>query len=574
MLQLLILLTILTSQGINMCLHNPTFTNVHFEELHLKSISSKLLIIPILFSLVMLAMNFNNRLTANEVMQSFNSVYEDRVIPLSSLKKISDLYAVNIIDAANKKHVGLMSYKDFKSGVQSSLNEAKDIFDSYLNTKLTKEEERLALVLKGKIHELHSQLPIIIDDYESEKIDDFVLIKKMYFLIDDLGEVLSQLIALQLDEVNVELQQSKIALDNSNTLGWLFLVLSAFLLSFLSVFLVRRELKNLPILLQWLKELSEGHLYQLQTKVANNELDLIAESLFKLSKKLSLVTFESQNKMKSLSTKQEEIAASIDKNKVNSLDEMSSVEQVATAATELSSTASDVALNAARAEEAVSEATEIILSSQDILMKSNHTTKEVNESIHDAQQIVNTLREHSEKISSVVDVINSISEQTNLLALNAAIEAARAGEQGRGFAVVADEVRALAGKTQKSTVDIQAIVSLLQEQSKQADESMTKNVELTAITQVTTAELTESFKHVSDKVLAISDVNSIVATAAEEQSAVTLDISNQLEDISNLVQSNLNGIEDTNRANQAISELTEQLNDELSFFKVGEKTTP
>ncbi|WED27194.1 methyl-accepting chemotaxis protein [Vibrio sp. DW001] len=538
----------------------------------MKSISSKLLIIPVLFSLVMLAMNFNNRLTANEVMQSFNSVYEDRVIPLSSLKKISDLYAVNIIDAANKKHVGLMSYQEFKSGVQSSLDEAKGIFDSYMETKLTKEEERLALILDGKIHELHYQLPIIIDEYESKEIDDFVLIKKMYFLIDDLGEVLSQLIALQLNEVNVELQQSKLALDNSNTLGWLFLVLSAFLLSFLSVFLVRRELKNLPILLQWLKELSEGHLYQLQIKVANNELDLIAESLFKLSEKLSLVTFESQNKMKSLSTKQEEIASSIDKNRVNSLEEMSSVEQVATAATELSSTASDVALNAARAEEAVSDATEIILSSQDVLMKSNHTTKEVNESVHDAQKIVNTLREHSEKISSVVDVINSISEQTNLLALNAAIEAARAGEQGRGFAVVADEVRALAGKTQKSTVDIQAIVSLLQDQSKQADESMTKNVELTAITQITTAELTESFKHVSDRVLAISEVNSIVATAAEEQSAVTLDISNQLEDISNLVQSNLNGIEDTNRANQAINELTEELNDELSFFKVGEKT--
>jgi methyl-accepting chemotaxis protein len=387
-------------------------------------------------------------------------------------------------------------------------------------------------------------------------------------LIDDLGEVLSKLISLQLEEANVELNRSEAALDKANTLGGVFLLISALFLSFLSAYLVRRELRNLPTILKWLEELSKGQLYQPQTKVSNNELDFIANSLSELSNKLSMVTLESQHKMQSLSSKQKEIDSSIDKNKTNSLEEMSSVEQVATAATELSSTASDVAINAARAEEAVLEATKIISSSQEVLMKSNDTTKQVNASIRDAQQLVNTLREHSETISSVVDVINSISEQTNLLALNAAIEAARAGEQGRGFAVVADEVRALAAKTQQSTVDIQAIVTLLQEQSKQADDSMTRNVELTGKTQLATAELTESFKYVSEKVSAISDVNSIVSTAAEEQSAVTVDISKQLEEINQLVQSNLSGIEDTNQANHAINELTEQLSAELAFFKV------
>ncbi|MBL4829818.1 MAG: methyl-accepting chemotaxis protein, partial [Aliivibrio sp.] len=259
------------------------------------------------------------------------------------------MYAVNIIDAANKMHVGMISYQDFKNGVQSSLSEAKSIFDSYMETKLTKKEETLALDLERKIHALHSQLPIIIKEYESKNIDDFTLIKKMYLLIDDLGEDLSLLIALQLDEAKIELQHSEIALDKSNTLGWFFLIFSALALSFLSAFLVRRELKNLPLLLQWLKELSKGHLYQLQTKVANNELDFIADSLSELSEKLSLVALESQNKMQSLSVKQEEIASSIGRNKVNSLEEMSSVEQVATAATELSSTANDVAINAARA---------------------------------------------------------------------------------------------------------------------------------------------------------------------------------------------------------------------------------
>lgn len=186
----------------------------------------------------------------------------------------------------------------------------------------------------------------------------------------------------------------------------------------------------------------------------------------------------------------------------------------------------------------------------------------------ETQTVVNLLREYSERINSVVLVINNISEQINLLALNAAIEAARAGDHGRGFAVVADEVRALAGKTQQSIIDIQEVIDNLQRQSLQADESMARNVELMSLTKSTTEELADAFYAISEKVVNISDVNCIVATASEEQSAVTSDISLQLENMSALVQQNLVGVEKSVEANQSVVELTRALNKELSFFQV------
>ncbi|MGB7997899.1 MAG: methyl-accepting chemotaxis protein, partial [Photobacterium halotolerans] len=252
----------------------------------------------------------------------------------------------------------------------------------------------------------------------------------------------------------------------------------------------------------------------------------------------------------------------------NAQRELSEIEQVAAAATELSSTASDVARNAHSAETAAIEAITIINASSSTLQRSDSIAESVSDSMKESARIINELREHSEKISSVVDVINSISEQTNLLALNAAIEAARAGEQGRGFAVVADEVRALAAKTQKSTIDIQTIISQLQEQSKLADEHMKLNTDMVSESQIITQALSDAFKTISEQVGQISDVNALVATASEEQSSVTNDISHRLEEISQIVQKNSENASQTTLANNDISALTQRLRKEMAFFKV------
>ncbi|WP_159440339.1 methyl-accepting chemotaxis protein [Vibrio quintilis] len=331
---------------------------------------------------------------------------------------------------------------------------------------------------------------------------------------------------------------------------------------------LRRELRHMPQTVSVIHGMSQGDFSAKDIPSSSNELDIISAAVDTLQAEVSKIVQVSEQSMDELAQNQRNITDIVHRNQQNCERELTAVEQVATAATELSSTAADVAMNATNAEEATSGAMSVVSASSDTLKRSEDITRQVRASMVESAGTVNELRVHSEKISEVIEVINSISEQTNLLALNAAIEAARAGDYGRGFAVVADEVRALAGKTQQSTVDIQKIILQLQEQSKKADESMHQNSTLMEEAGEISDELSEAFKSISEKISIVSEINALVATASEEQSSVTQDISKQIEDISHIVHSNQQDITKTTQFNDDISALTKQLGDELSFFKM------
>ncbi|MGL5360859.1 MAG: methyl-accepting chemotaxis protein [Shewanella sp.] len=228
-------------------------------------------------------------------------------------------------------------------------------------------------------------------------------------------------------------------------------------------------------------------------------------------------------------------------------------DQVVTAMTEMSSTASEVAQNTTQVAEATHAATGDVANAQRCVDASLEEIASLMEQINHAAGNIQSLSAQSQKINSVLSVIGGIAEQTNLLALNAAIEAARAGEQGRGFAVVADEVRNLASRTQASTLEINEMLSELHKLVSQAVKTMEESQQSCVRSVASSRAISESLGSVTSAVTAINDMSTQIATAATEQSSVTEEINRNVYAIQDIVNELLQSSDAAARVSQTVS---------------------
>ncbi|MBI1910696.1 MAG: HAMP domain-containing protein [Deltaproteobacteria bacterium] len=281
---------------------------------------------------------------------------------------------------------------------------------------------------------------------------------------------------------------------------------------------------------------------------------------------------EIHSSIEHLASSSEELSASAVQIAGGSQSQSAKATQVSTATQEMSATIIEVAKNVSGASEAAKDASDVAVKGGHIVSQTIESMNGISKTAKESSEIISTLGNRSQEIGNIINVIDDIADQTNLLALNAAIEAARAGEQGRGFAVVADEVRKLAEKTMKATKEIGDMIKAMQNETKKAISSMENEVLAVDHGVKLAQDAGSALQEIVIKVDTVTSMIHQITTATEQQSAATEQISGDIEAVANVIGETSTSAQQIAKASQEIAELATNLKATVEVFNISGKT--
>ena len=368
---------------------------------------------------------------------------------------------------------------------------------------------------------------------------------------------------IYIEDVNTKLKQLVLAFVM--TLGAILTVLVTLILV-----LIKSITRPLKMTVDRLEEIAsgDGDLTIHLPVTGRDELTALSTRFNRFVDKIRLLVVDVGESVGQLLRSVDGLSASTNESAIIIQNQQSETELVATAMNEMSSTAAEIAKNADQASVSASNANSESLKSRDIVSRTRVVVDELSSEMQKTADTINLLKSETEHIGNVLTVIQGIAEQTNLLALNAAIEAARAGEQGRGFAVVADEVRALASKTQLSTSEIHDMISRLQHGASQAVEAMVSSRNKTQSTVEAARQAEHALDTVTSAIQIINDMNAQIAVASEEQSSVSEEINRNVVNIAQLSDESRDSTNRVVKISGAVRVVGDSLSKKVSEFKV------
>jgi methyl-accepting chemotaxis protein len=339
-------------------------------------------------------------------------------------------------------------------------------------------------------------------------------------------------------------------------------------IGFLWLVLKNTFLSPLSIVMKRITELSEGDFTSKIDTSGSDELGQLSRNLSHMQSEIVEVLTQVKDTSQNLQT----ASHSINQTASNITQHTGATEQytdqVSNAISEMSDTVQDVAANAAGAADAAQQADNNAQLGLKVMDETINSINALSDEVDRVAGAMNQLEQDTASVGAVLDVIKGIAEQTNLLALNAAIEAARAGEQGRGFAVVADEVRALAQRTQESTAEIQQIIETVQNGAAEAVKAMTSSQEQTRNTVTLATNAGGSIQEITGSVSSIRDMNTQIATAAEQQSCAADEIRKNVESMAGLARDAHSSAQESTAVANRLDDTSNNLTHLIERFKI------
>ncbi|ENM5789527.1 methyl-accepting chemotaxis protein [Vibrio mimicus] len=391
-------------------------------------------------------------------------------------------------------------------------------------------------------------------------LDDFVVIREQLKKIS--GSIEEELAIL-----NKEYSKSQNFSETILFIG-LFAVLASVAVAYWSILrFVAKPIKQIESAMADIAQ-GEGDLSRRLEVTSNDELGQLSTAFNQFVSRIHNTISEVVGVTVSLREEMQHILKSTQQINSFASGQQQESDAVAAAVNEMQATSQSVSDSANQAAQSSQKADHQVEQTQQTVRHTVDSIEHLSAEIQSATQVINQLDHEVNSIASVLDVIRGIAEQTNLLALNAAIEAARAGEQGRGFAVVADEVRSLASRTQDSTGEIQHMIEKLQQGARQAVDVMSRSAESRNKTLENADKTTQSLQHIETSITHMNDMNTQIASASEQQSVVSAEVNLNIQNIADSSKQMVGMVRQAQAACESLSMQCEHLDKLVGRFKV------
>ncbi|MCE4935063.1 methyl-accepting chemotaxis protein [Aliivibrio fischeri] len=533
-----------------------------------KKIWGSYLIVFAIFSIVGVLIILNlSRLNDN-----VSTITNKSLASISLLKGIQvDITKVRKDEFSLLPNAGHSSINDWLKDLDQWRTDVQTGISSYESLALSSEERASFQIFKETwnqyIKETHSYNNLLSQGNTTQAnevvLSSFGTYSKALTSLDD---------TLALNDVSVnqisnDVQQEADSMLYSTGIGALFIA-STIILS--SLFLSRIICRPIDRALEFASKIASGQLNNRinEEELTKDELGILLKELVTMQTNLNTLVSEINDSTIQLTTAVEEVSAISSQTASGMQTQQMELSSVASAMTEMQAAVNEVAQNTETGVTSAYSASELAKIGNDTLRKTIEVISTVSKQIETSDELAQELETSSNNINMVVDVIRGIAEQTNLLALNAAIEAARAGEQGRGFAVVADEVRSLAQRTQSSTTQIIDIISQLQENTHKIGQSSRDCQEGISLCVNQVNEAGEQISEIEHTVDSIAEMSTHIATACSEQNSVSEELNRSVEYINTASSEMTEGASQTAIACQDISRLTHNLKARLEQFQL------